>query len=385
MARKKRRADGRLEEKVTIGLNPRTGQRVRKSVYADTPAALDRAATRLRAARDRGLPVDVERQTVEQYLTAWLADVREVVRPRTYESYELTVRLHISPHIGRLPLQKLAPQHIRALLRERAEHGGRLDRKTKRPVGLSPRSVQYIRAVLRIALNQAVKYELVGRNVAALVDDPPGARRRLRASPLTLEQARALLTAARGDRLETLYSVALALGLRRGEALGLRWSDIDLEAGTLTVSEQLQRIDGHLVFCPPKTEESRRTLPLPQALIAALRLHKERQAEERRGVGSAWVEHRLLFPSPIGTPLDPASLLRQYKALLKRAKLPSIRFHDLRHACASLLLAQGVDLKVIQATLGHSTIGTTADVYTHVMPSLQRAVADHMETALWGS
>lgn len=253
-----------------------------------------------------------------------------------------------------------------------------MNRKLKS--GLSPRTVQYIHAVIRRALVQARKWQLVPHNVAKLVD-PPRARRH-EVVPLTPEQARAFLEAAKGERLEALYTVAEALGLRRSEALGLQWQDIDFEAETLRVRFSLQRIEGKLQLVEPKSAKSKRTIAMPKATIRALREHKKRQLEEKMLVGPEWHETGFVFTSIIGTPLEPDNIGRWFKPLLKKAGLPNIRFHDLRHTAASLLLVQGVQPRVVMETLGHSQIALTMNTYSHVMPVLIREAAARMDEIL---
>lgn len=244
--------------------------------------------------------------------------------------------------------------------------------------GLSARTVQYIHATLRRALGQALKWDLVARNVATLVDPPRVVRPEVQ--PLTPEAAKALLEAARGDRLSALYTVALALGLRQGELLGLRWADVDLDNGFLHVRRALQRIDGKLQLVEPKTAKSRRTIAMPAFVVAALREHRLRQGLERMFVGEGWQDaFGLVFTTAIGTPLDEGNVRRQFKRLLAKAGLPDMRFHDLRHSCASLLLAQGLSLRAIMEVLGHSQIALTANTYTHILPQMQREAADAMD------
>lgn len=198
----------------------------------------------------------------------------------------------------------------------------------------------------------------------------------------TPTQARTFLDAIRGDRLEALYAVAVALGLRQGEILGLRWADVDLDVGKITVCQALQRVDGRLTFVEPKSRRSRRTIPMPPTVARALRAHRARQLEERLTGGPDWNEHDLVFVSTTGTPLDGRNLTRRFQAVLERAGLPRMRFHDARHTCASLLLAQGVQPRVIMETLGHSQIGLTLNTYAHVIPELQREAAERMEEVL---
>ncbi len=364
-----KRRDGRWV--ATINLGYRNGKRWRKSFYGSTRREVqERLATALKAQQD-GLPVTPERQTVANYLNEWLVEcVKPSVRPRTYEGYEGHVRLHISPALGRIRLVKLTPQQVRAFLND------------KRREGHSPRSVQYMHAVLRCALGRALKDGQAARNVAKLVDPPKVERPEV--EPLTPEQARAFLKAIEGDRLEALYSVALAIGLRRGEVLGLRWSDVDLEEGTTRVQGSLQRINGELRRVEPKTKRSRRTIALPDAAVAVLRRHRVRQKEERLLAGSRWKNTDMVFTTRIGTPLEPRNISRHFQRTLKTAKLPRKRFHDLRHTCASLLLAQGVHPRVVMEILGHSQIGLTMNTYSHVIPELQREAAGRMDALLAG-
>ena len=371
------RSDGRWEAKLTIAGSG--GRRLRKSFYGKTRAAVAERLTRALRDQQQGLPVRAdERQATGAFLEGWLATIRPTVRPTTFVSYEGHVRRHLRPALERVPLAKLTPQHVRELLAAKLE------------AGLSPRTVQYVQAVLRAALNQALRDGLVARNVAMLVSGPRVRRHEIQ--PLGPEEARRLLDAARGDRLEALYTVATMLGLRQGEALGLRWSDVDLEAGTLRVTRTLQRIPKMLrgdddrgrgtryVLAEPKTSGSRRTVVMPRTVAAALTAHRIRQIEERLAAGPAWQPSwDLVFATSIGTPLDARNVTKGFQALVSRAGLPRLRFHDLRHSAATLLLAQGIPPRVIMETLGHSQISMTMNLYAHVLPTLQREAADRMD------
>ena len=219
------------------------------------------------------------------------------------------------------------------------------------------------------------------RNVSDLVDPPRN--RRYEISPLSPEQARRLLEAVGGNRLEALYVLALTTGMREGELLGLRWRDVDLDRETLQVRGSLQRIGGSLVVTEPKTEHSKRQVALTPSAVAALRRHKATQAEERLRLGAAWRGENLVFTNEIGRPIGAASLLRtSFHSLLRRADLPRMRFHDLRHSAATLLLAQGTHPKIVAEMLGHSRIATTLDLYSHVTPTMQREAALAMEAIL---
>jgi len=233
--------------------------------------------------------------------------------------------------------------------------------------------VDRVRDVLINALNQAVQWKLVPQNVAALTAPPKVEAYEARV--LAVPEARRFLEVARSDRLEALWRVGLSLGLRRGETLGLRWQDVDLHAATLRVAVNLQRIDGKIVLVKPKTKESQRTLPLPASLVTALRQHKARQLEERLVAGPRWQDHGLVFCTSVGTPITPRNLLRSLQVVLNRAGLPHMRFHDLRHSCATLLLAQGEPVKVVQELLGHTDPRVTLGIYQHVVMEDRRHAA----------
>jgi integrase len=371
------RDDGRWCGVVNAGLEG--GRRKRKYLYGVTRQEVAEQLTKVLRDKAQGLPVAVGRQTVGQFLNRWLDEsVKPNVRPRTFESYELTVRLHLAPTLGKLRLDKLGPQHVQALL----------NRKLKE--NLAPRSVAYLRVVLRHALNQALRWELVARNAAALVGPPRVPRHEIK--PLAPEQALTFVDAAKGGRLEALYTVALALGMRRGEILGLRWQDVDLDARKVQVRQAIQRIAGKLTddgegglrAAEPKTERSRRAIAMPETIARSLKAHRVRQLEERMLAGSTWRDSGLIFTTTIGTALEPKTLHRDFKRLLVKAGLPPIRLHDLRHSAASLLLAQKVPLRTIMELLGHSSITLTSDTYSHLMAPTMREVADAMDVILAG-
>lgn len=361
------RADGRWMARLDLGIV--NGKRKRQTLYGKTRKEVAEKLTKSQHDRQQGLPIAVARQTVGQFLDRWLEDVvRPTVRAKTLHSYAQMVRLHLKPALGHHQLAKLTPQHVQAMLNEKLNSG------------LSPRTVQYLRAILRRALGQALKWELVTRNVATLVDPPRVTRPEMVSFDPT--QARRFLDAVKGDRLEAMYSVALALGLRQGEALGLRWQDIDLDSGILRVSVALQKVRGEQPrLVEPKTRQSRRTLALPQAIVARLRAHRARQCEEILRLGSGWngSAWNLVFTNAVGGPLDARHVVRGFKAILTKAGLPDIRFHDLRHSCASLLVAQGVHPRTVMDLLGHSTIKLTMDTYAHVMPEQHRQTATLMQ------
>ena len=310
--------------------------------------------------------------TLAEFLDYWLAQhVKPRLRPLTLAGYQVNVRKHIVPTLGGVALDRLTPQHIQELLNGR------------QAAGLSPKSVRYVHQVLRSALNVARRWDLIDRNVATLVDPPRAQRPEIR--PFDPNEARQFLEGVRGHRLEALYAVALALGLRQGEALGLRWRDVDLNERTLRVSNQLQRVEGRLVLVEPKTERSRRVLVIPPTIVERLREHQIRQLAEKLWAGSKWTEHDLIFANRFGDPLQARKVIHEFHRTLRKAKLRPVRFHDLRHSCATLLLVQGVSPRVVMDILGHSEIGITMNTYSHVVPELRTEAAARMESVLYGN
>ncbi len=363
------RPDGRCVAQVHVGY--KAGKRVRKYIYGTTRREVAKRLAVVQRELQAGVAPASDRETVARFLDHWLAEtVRTTLWPRTFRGYSDIVRLHLVPEIGRVPLAKLSPQHVLMLQNHLLE------------AGKSVSTVRNVRNVLSGALDRAAKWGLIARNPVPLVDAPRMVHSEVR--PLTPEQARLLLDSVRGDRLEALYSVALAVGLRLGEALGLHWEDVDLEVGTLRVRWAVQRVGGALQLVEPKTVRSRRTVPIPKTVVELLRAHRVHQLEERLASGDRWRDSGLVFASTVGTPLEPRNVLRSFQAKLARAGLPRQRFHDLRHACASLLLAQGVNPRVVMETLGNSQISTTMDIYSHVLPVLQRDAADRMGSLLRG-
>jgi integrase len=339
-------------------------------LYGKTRAEVAEKLTKAMADRDGGLAFDAGNLRVSEYLARWLADsVRGSVKPITFESYERLVRLHIVPAVGRVKLKNLTPAHLQGFYRDRLD------------AGLSPRTVQYLHVLLHRSLKQALRWNLVPRNVAEAVDPPRIHRKEMH--PLSPVQARTFLEAAREDRLEALYVVALHCGLRQGELFGLRWSDVDLEEGTLRVNRSLSRTKDGPVFTIPKTAKSRRTLRLTNGAVEVLKRHSERQAQEIVKMDTLYEDQGLMFASEVGTPLNRHNVnSRSFKRLLVRAGLPNIRFHDLRHTCATLLLGKGVHPKFVQELLGHATVAITLDTYSHVLPGMGDQTAAAIEDVL---
>ena len=336
-----------------------------RSLYARTRRE---AVERLRIAlteRTQGIRPPSQRLTVAAFLTDWLEhSVRPRCRPATVASYEGIVRIYLVPEFGRLPLAKLGPEHLQALMA----------RLSARP-NLSATTVRYVYAVLRIALGRATKQGKVTRNVATLIDPPRKAHREI--VPLTVEQILWFLDSVRGDRFEALYAAAVGTGMRQGELLALRWVDVNLETAALRVAHTLQR--GTRELAAPKTERARRVLRLAPFIVDALRDHRRRQMAEQ---GQAWSLSGYVFTTAKGTALDTRNVTRYFQLAVARAGLPHQRFHDLRHAAATVLIEQGVDLGVVSRMLGHADLSTTADVYAHLTDRMLQSAADQMELAL---
>lgn len=289
-------------------------------------------------------------------------------RQATVDLYARVASTHLVPTLGTRPLDRIRPSDVEALI------------VTKRRAGLSDSTVRTIYTVLRAALDIAVRDGLLGRNPTVVVRRPAVQRRD--AAYLSPEKAQQLLEAIRGDRLEALFRLMLATGLRRGEALGLHWTDVNLDERWLRGRWTLTRTSVGLLLGEPKTDKSRRVVPLPRSAVEALRAHRKAQAAERLATPGIWRETDLVFTSEIGTPLEPRNVLRRFELLARRAGLSGIHLHTLRHSTAIFLLAAGTHTKVVQEHLGHSSYAITADIYSHVGPALQREAADRLDAAL---
>jgi integrase len=343
----------------------------RKTFYAKTRQEASRRLAAALRDRDAGLPVVGERQTVEQYLRQWLEDIKPALRLSSWLSREMLVRVHVLPTLGTTVLSRLTPQQLQSLY------------VAKLAEGLAPGTVRLLHAIIRTALAHATRVGLLQRNVAGLVRAPRPTRKDMRV--FTPEQARQFLAAVAGDPLEALYVLALTTGMRRGELLALHWTEVDLDAGFVQVRYTLQHLrEGQYVFMPPKTERSRRKVALSVLAVEALRRHQARQAVQHQAAAEAWCEEGLVFPGPAGRAIRGANLVQErFVPLLERVGLPSLRFHDLRHTAATLLLLQGIHPKIVSEMLGHSTVSMTLDIYSHVLPDMQReatAAFDHLLT-----
>lgn len=364
-----RRKDGRWTAEISLegGKSKCLYGKTRKEVQEKLKVALYE--------QQKGMLVTGPQQQVGQFLTHWVENVqKQSIRARTYERYEEIVRLHLIPGIGHHPMQKLLPQHLQSFYNKKLEEG------------LSATTVISFHNVLHKALDTAVRWNLMARNTCELVSPPR--RKRFEIQPLNLQQIHRLLSAAQGHRLEALFTLALATGIRRGELLALKWQDLDLAAGTLQIRRILTRIPTKLPGkgfeeAEPKTDKGRRHLTLPPFVVEALKQHRLRQLEAKLKAGPAWQEHDYVFCTTIGTHLHPDRDARQpLKILLKQAGLPEIRFHDLRHSSATMLLGMKIHPKIVQEILGHSQISITLDIYSHVLPTMQEEAMNKINEAL---
>ena len=364
-----KRKDGRWAAVMDLGWQD--GKRIRKTFYSKTRGEVSNRLGKAIEEHKNALPITSERLTTGQFLDTWLADtVKAAVRPRTFQSYAEIVRVHLRPGLGRIPLAKMTPEDVEKLINR------------KLASGLSPRRVQYIHAVLRRALGVAETRGKVARNIAKLVDAPTVVQAEI--SPFDPEEARAFIRAIEGERLEALYTLAIATGMRQAEILGLAWTDIDLDAAQLTVRTTLQRIDGEYRFLEPKTARSRRTLALPEIVVGALRVHWGCQIGEMLQSGTKWKESGLVFTGPTGGPLSDRVVRDRFYRILEIAGLRRQRFHDLRHSYASLMISQGVPSREVMEALGHSTIVMTLNRYAHIFQEAQRDTAKKIGEILSG-
>lgn len=390
--RKRRRKYVALPD--TTGLSARAAKRL----YDEAWKAAEVKLAELVAERDGGLPADLEKQTVGQYLDTWLRDVvARQLRPTTHRTYSDLVRLHIAPAIGHVRLRALRPQHVRAMLNGMSS------------AGLSTSMTRQARAVLRRAIEQAVEDQLLDRNPVAAVrrDREPRQARPI----LTAEAVRTLLTQVHGDRLEALLLLAVTTGIRKGELRGLRWSAVNLDTGEVLIREQLQRVEvgtapagspraGQRIyeerFVPLKSSAKSHAIALAPSVVDALRHHRDRQRLERRAAGTAWDDRwNLVLCRPDGRPLDQRSINTWFERQLEAAgmaerdakgrRVNRMRWHDLRHTVATLLAGRGVEPARVRDALGHANIAVTMDVYTERLPDAQRVVAATMESIVTGS
>jgi integrase len=351
------RGDGRWEARISLP----NGKR--KSSYAKTRRDAEKKLRDMLTDLDNGIVPADGRQTIKQYLTSWLETVKSQVEPSSYVSYRTHIR-RIIKELGHVSLAKLTAQQLQSFYAQKLTDG------------LASTTVNTMHTVIKAALGDAITLNLVTRNVASMIK-PPKFQPKERV-PLSEQQARELLNAAKGNRLEALYVLVLSTGMREGELIALEWKDIDFESSELYISHGLQYTPVGFRVTHPKSNSSKRRIILPVHVVVALKKHRELQEQERKLAGTNWdASHDFVFPNGIGRKMLPSDLRgRNFYRLLKKAALPAIYFHDLRHTAATLLLRRGVHVKVVSEMLGHANVGITLRIYAHVMPGMHQQAAD---------
>ncbi|MGW2890355.1 site-specific integrase [Streptomyces griseoruber] len=359
------RKDGRFEARVYVPQPD--GTRKRKTVYGSTWEECDEKRQEL-VRRDRqGIPTPSRSAKLSEWLPYWL---EEYIRPNrkrtTYVKYEMHVRLYLVPLLGTRRLESLTTANVRQMI-------------AKVTAQSSAATAKEAHRVLRTAITAACRDELISRNVVQLVPAPRVEPRELR--PWSLDETLTFLEAARMDPLYTAFVLAVALGLRRGEILGLQWRDVDLDRRTLTVRTTLNR-GGKALYLDTTKNRRSRVIPIPMMCVAPLRWHRMRQAERRAAAGADWHRSDHVFTTRSGRPIEPRNLYRSFLRISESASLPRVRLHDTRHGCASLLFAAGVAPRTVMEILGHSQIAVTMNVYTHVSDEHRREAMGHMDRLL---
>lgn len=361
----------RYEVVVDLGADPVTGRRRQRTKSFKTKREAQAALTAWLAEVDKGTVVDRSTQTVAEMMQYWLdTHARSRLRAKTVFDYEHTIARHIIPTLGSLPVQKLTPERLQTFYSDKLAEG------------CGVRTIRLCHLHINQALKQAVKMGLISRNVASLVTQPQSAPREMRVWDTA--QAQAFLAVAHKSTYGPIWMLALATGMRRGELLGLRWQDIDMERRVLYIRQTVGSLHGRPEFKPPKTRSSRRMVPLQDAVIAALKEHRRRQNERRLELGEVWQDHDLVFAAANGGPINPDNVGRDFQRLVKLAGVPMIRIHDQRHTHVTLALQAGANIKAVSEAIGHADVAITLRTYTHVMPEQRIDVAEKVGAALFG-
>ncbi|HEX2894603.1 MAG TPA: tyrosine-type recombinase/integrase [Marmoricola sp.] len=364
-----KRRDGRWT--AALYVTEADGRRVRQTYYGRSRTEVEAKLVEVRRRADSGVPMPPSRLTVESYLKEWLDTVvSKRVRPNTLAAYRFNVDTYLVPGLGAKKLRRLTARELRLYLASLETRG------------VGTRTIRYVHATLRAALEDAVREELLEKNVAKLVRPP--AATRVERKPLGVDELKQLFAANADHRLRALLVVVALLGLRRSEALGLRWEDVDLDGGWLSVRHGLHRTGGNLQLLPTKTARSRRTIPLPSLVVRELADHRRRQDQERRDLAERWPDSGFVFTTPIGTPIDPDNCSKVIKAAVKAAGLREVRLHDFRHGLVSALLGLGVPPRTVMDIAGHSGLEMTMNVYGHVSLDDKREALDRFDRLFEG-
>ncbi len=375
----RQRSKGRWEITIDIGRDQVTGRRVRhfetiKGIRKDAQHQLAELLLNI----DRGTYIKQPKQlTVAHWLQQWLEGyAASNLAPKTRESYKHELNNYVIPHLGGIRLGELRPHHIQEYIAKALSEGRKL-----RSGGLSHRTVHYHYSILSKALSDAIKMGLIAVNPCKAVSPPKPQHTDIPA--IGPDELRKLLSAIRGSSYYLYYHTLLLTGLRRSELLALKWKDVDLELARMYVSHSLHRLDdGTIIIKEPKTSRSRRPVDLPLSLVSLLRQHRTDQEIQRLMLGKSLTEDDFVFSHVDGSPLNPNTVTHTFAKVAARASMPSLRLHDLRHIHATMLLKAGVHPRIVQERLGHSTIATTLDIYSHTVPGLQKAAAERLDILL---
>ncbi|MCL5981376.1 MAG: site-specific integrase [Firmicutes bacterium] len=369
-------SDGLWVAVASIGYNPATGKPIRKPFYGKTKKeAIDKMQKARQFAKSAGGYVEPTKTTLGEWLDKWLTTYKKgQIRPSTYESYETVINRYLKPAFDMVPMAKLQANMLQNFYNEQLENG-----RADGTGGLSTRMVRYMHAIIRQALQQAVKEGILIRNVADATSPPVIKNKQMR----PLAEAELLdfleLEAVKDDRLFAAYLLAATTGLRRGELLGLCWDCVDMEQGALTIQRQLLKLNSGLTLDDTtKTKSGRRSINMTDDAIRELKAHRKRQLQERLLMGAAYQDRNLVFCREDGSLLRPEEFTKRFQRHLVNAGLPKVRLHDLRHTHATLLLQRGIPAKLVQERLGHSSITMTLDLYSHVTPEMQKLAAESL-------
>ena len=360
-----RRKDGRWQASYV------TNNGKRLYFYGDTQSEANKKRRQAELEDEKGMLATGPDMLLSTYLETWLETVKKppIVRLSTYDKYKWYLKKYINPALGSIRLRILSPQHIQSFYVQMMNEG------------LSSGTVKNLHIVLHSAMENAMKWNLVSRNVVELVTRPSNTAHE--AQVLTIEQARKLIETAKDHKMWALLVMALATGMRRGELLALRWEDVDFQGGKLFVRRAVSKLNGRgYVEHEPKTKKGRRIIVLPSSVVEVLREHQEHVEQSKQKAGKNWLPLGLVFPNTRGNFIELAKLWHMLDGLVKQAGLPHMRFHDLRHSAATIMLAMGIHPKVVQEILGHSSIAITMDLYSHVLPSVQQEAAGKVNDVL---
>lgn len=365
---------------IDLPRDPETGKRRQQRITAPTKREVEALMAQALTTVQTGNFAEASHKkiTVGEYLAEWLVTAEQTLRPASFGRYQEIVRLHLTPGLGKIQLAKLTALQVKTFYSKLLTPG------TNRKKELSKTSVNNIHNMLHKALDEAVRLGLLVRNVTDLIDAPK--RTRPEHTTWTGEQVRAFLAVADTDAYAALWRLAVYTGMRRGELLGLKWDDVDLERAVLSVRRTYSRAEGGSYrLGSPKTASGRRQITLPPLVVNALRQHRVQQLEHRLKLGEAYTDQGFVFANPVGEPIHPNTLADHFHNLIKVSKLPAIRIHDLRHGHATLMMENGEHPKVVSERLGHANISITMDLYSHVTPTMQRQASDRLEKLIEGN